>query len=196
VTNRDDTRSPRSSVEAILDATERLIFGRGPGKLRLSAVAAEAGISRQTLYKRFPTKHDLLAAFSTRQEQQFEASLMRAIQAQKSRARKLDAALRHLVTYLDGKMAQAVGVDPAFAIQTLSDSLATQVQAFVRVLGDAFDTVPAVRQRHLTREQAAEMFLRMAYSHYLIPHPHVEVLLANLRSFAGLSRHTITRAAG
>ena len=28
----------------------------------------------------------------------------------------------------------------------------------------------------------------MAFSHYLVPHPEPEVLLANLRSFAGLSR--------
>ncbi len=46
------------------------------------------------------------------------------------------------------------------------------------------------------REEAAELFLRIAYSHYLVPHPDSEVLLANLRSFAGLSRRSLTRAAG
>jgi hypothetical protein len=40
------------------------------------------------------------------------------------------------------------------------------------------------------------MFLRLAYSHYLVPHPDSEVLLANLRAFAGMSRRSLTRAAG
>ena len=71
-----------------------------------------------------------------------------------------------------------------------------QTASFVRLLGDAFETVPAVRQGHLTREQAAELFLRLAYSHYLVPHPDPEVLLANMRSFAGLPRRSITSAAG
>jgi hypothetical protein len=40
------------------------------------------------------------------------------------------------------------------------------------------------------------MFLRLAYSHYLVPHPDPEVLLADVRSFAGLPRRSITSAAG
>ncbi len=101
------------------------------------------------------------------------------------------------MTYLDGLMGpDPIGADPGFAIQSLAKSLQPQTASFVRLLGDAFETVPAVRLGHLTREQAAEMFLRVAYSHYLIPHPDPEVLLANLRSFAGMSRRSITRAAG
>ena len=56
--------------------------------------------------------------------------------------------------------------------------------------------VPAVRLGHLSRKQAADLFLRLAYSHYLVPHQDPEVLLANMRSFAGLSRRSITSAAG
>ena len=74
--------------------------------------------------------------------------------------------------------------------------MAPQTASFVRLLGDAFEAVPAVRLGHLSREQAAELFLRLAYSHYLVPHPDPELLLANLRSFAGLSRRSITTAAG
>ena len=40
------------------------------------------------------------------------------------------------------------------------------------------------------------MFLRLAYSHYLDQHPDPEVLLADVRSFAGLPRRSITSAAG
>jgi hypothetical protein len=89
-----------------------------------------------------------------------------------------------------------IGADPGFAIQSLASSLGPQTASLVRRLGDAFETVPAVRQGRLSREAAAEMFLRLAYSHYLVPHPDPEVLLADLRSFAGLPRRSITSAVG
>jgi len=180
-----------TSVEAILAATRRVIAARGPERLRMSAIAAAAGVSRPTLYKWFPTKTELLEALTTYEEQVFDARLREAIEAQRAPGRKLDAALRLLVTYLDGLMGpDPIGADPAFALQSLASSLGPQTTSLVRLLGDAFEAVPAVRRRHLSREEAAELFLRLAYSHYLIPHPDPEALLANLRSFAGLTQRT------
>jgi AcrR family transcriptional regulator len=193
----DATAKSTTSVEAILDATRRVIAERGPGKFTMSAIAATAGVSRPTLYKWFPTKEALLEALTAYEEELFDNRLQAVIEAQRTPARRLDAALRCLVTYLDGLMGpDPIGADPAFAIQSLAGSLATQTASFVGRLGDAFETVPAVRQGHLSREAAAEMFLRLAYSHYLVPHPDPEVLLADVRSFAGLPRRSITSAAG
>ncbi len=186
-----------TSVEAILTATRRVIAERGPGKFTMSAIAAAAGVSRPTLYKWFPTKDALLEALSAYEEELFDARLQAVIEAQRTPARRLDAALWCLVTYLDGLMGpDPIGADPGFAIQSLAGSLGPQTASLVRRLGDAFDTVPAVRQGRLSREAAAEMFLRLAYSHYLVPHADPEVLLADLRSFAGLPRRSITSAAG
>jgi AcrR family transcriptional regulator len=191
--------SPASamSIEAILAGARRVIAEQGPGKFTMSTVAAAAGVSRPTLYRWFPTKDALLEALTTYEEQLFDARLEAVITAQRSPGRRLDAALRCLVTYLDGLMGpDPIGADPGFAIQSLASSLAPQTASFVRLLGDAFEAVPAVRLGHLSREQAAELFLRLAYSHYLVPHPEPEVLLANIRSFAGLPRRSITSAAG
>jgi TetR/AcrR family transcriptional regulator, repressor for uid operon len=185
-----------TSVEAILEATRRVIAERGPGKLTLSAIAATAGVSRPTLYRWFPTKDALLDALTIYEEERFDQRLQAVIEVQPTPTRRLDAALRRLVTYLDGLMGpDPIGADPGFAIQSLASSLSPQTASFVRLLGDAFDAVPAVRLGHLSREQAAELFLRVAYSHYLVPHAKPEVLLASLRSFAGLSRRSVTRAA-
>jgi AcrR family transcriptional regulator len=184
-----------TSVEAILSATRRVIAERGPEKFTMSAIAAAAGVSRPTLYRWFPSKGELLEALTAYEEEQFDLRLQAVIDAQTTPARRLDAALEFLVTYLDGLMGpDPIGADPGFAIQSLARSLAPQTASFVRLLGNAFDAVPAVRRGHLSREGAAELFLRLAYSHYLVPHPDPEVLLADLRSFAGLSRRSITSA--
>jgi len=186
-----------SSVEAILAATRRVVAERGPSDFTMSAIAAEAGVSRPTLYKWFPTREELLEAFTAYEEDVFAARLQAVVDAERTPARRLDAAIRLLVTYLDGLMGpNPIGADPAYAIQSLAISLEPQTDAFVRLLGDAFKAVPAVRRGDLTREQAAELFLRLAYSHYLLPHPDPEELLANLRAFAGLSRRAVASAAG
>ena len=186
-----------TSVDAILSATRRVIAERGPEKLRMSAIAAAAGVSRPTLYKWFPTKVSLLEAFAAYEEEVFSARLEASINAERSPGRKLDAALRLVVTYLDGLMGpDPVGVDPAFALQSLAVALEPQKVALVRLLGDAFDALPAVRKGQLAPAQAAELLLRIAYSHYLLPHADPEALLADLRTFAGLPRRSITSAAG
>jgi AcrR family transcriptional regulator len=186
-----------ASTDLILEAARRTIAERGSEKLTLSAVAAAAGVSRPTLYRWFPSKADLLAALTLYETQRFDAGLQSAVAAHRTAARKLDAALRYLVTYLDESLgAEAIGVDPEFALQGLADELAPHVDVLVRLLGDAFARVPAVRNGALSREQAAEIFLRLAYSHYLVPHSDPEVLLAAMRSFAGLPRRSMRKVAG
>jgi len=186
-----------TSREAILAAARRAIVERGPGKLTLSSIAASAGVSRPTLYRWYPTKDVLLAAIAVYEEEQFDRGLRAAIDARRAPARRLDAALHYLVTYLDDVLGpDPIGAEPRFALASLERSLPVQRRALVRYLGDAFDQVPAVRGGELSNEQAAELFLRLTYSHYLIPHPEPEMLLANLRSFAGLPRRSPIGATG
>jgi AcrR family transcriptional regulator len=186
-----------ASRDVILAATRHAIAARGPEKLTMSAVATAAGVSRPTLYRWFPTKDDLLAAISVYEEEQFDLGVRALVVAHRSPARRLDAFLAFAVNYLDGLIGpDPIGADPRFALQSLARSLPAQVETLARLLGDALQQVPAVRSGALTSEQAAEMFLRVAISHYLVPHPDPDLLLANLRSFAGLPRRASIRATG
>lgn len=163
----------------------------------MSAVAQAAGVSRPTLYRWFPTKTDLLAGITEHETERFTRSLEEVLAAHRSPRRRLDAAIRHLVTYLDVTVGVgSVNVDIEFALQSLALSLETQSETIAELLGAALDEVPSVRVRALTRKQAAEMFLRLAYSHYLMPHPEPEVLLTAMRGFAGIVGGSVSRAAG
>lgn len=189
--------SNSNTAPAIVAAARQAIAERGSGKLSLSAVAARAGVSRPTLYRWFPTRDHLLEAVATEEEQEFYAGMRVAIGAHRAPAGQLDAALRYLVLYLDESQAiDPIGADPEFVVLGFRRILPTQVETLVAVLGDALTQVPAVRAGTLTRAQAAEMFLRLAYSHYLLPHPDPEMLLANIRGFAGLPQNAATRAVG
>jgi AcrR family transcriptional regulator len=173
--------------EAIVAAAKRTIRARGPEKLTISAVAAEAGVSRPTLYRWFPTKTLLLGAITAYEVEQFDRGLQALALEHRQPARRLDAGLRYLVTFLDESMgADAIRVDPGFSLQSLADSHEPHVKSLARVLGDAFDEVPAVGGGSVTREQAADIFLRIAYSHYLVPHADPDELLATMRALAGL----------
>jgi AcrR family transcriptional regulator len=186
-----------TSADLILAAARRAIAEKGPGKLTLSAIAAAAGVSRPTLYRWFPTKDDLLAALTEYERAQFYEGLRAEIDLHRTPARRLDAALWYLVTYLDESMGpDPIGVDPGFSLRSLNESLEAQVAAFVRLLGPALDLVPAVGARVMGRDEAAEMFLRVAYSHYLVPHPHPEALLVTMRTFAGLPGRSWARSVG
>ncbi len=149
------------------------------------------------MYRWFPTRNHLLEAVAAEEEQEFYVGMRVAIDAHRAPARQLDAALRYLVLYLDEAQApDPIEADPEFVLLGFRRILPMQVEVLVSVLGDTLEEVPAVRARALTRAQAADLFLRLAYSHYLLPHPDPEVLLANIRGFAGLRRSTVTRAVG
>jgi AcrR family transcriptional regulator len=184
-----------TTSEVILAAARRTIRARGPEKLTLSAVATEAGVSRPTIYRWFPTKSLLLGAITAYEVEQFDVGLQALAERHRDPVRRLDAALRYLVTYLEETIgSDSVHADPEFSLQGLADSLQPHVKSLARVLGDALDEVPTVRAGTVTPEQAAEMFLRLAYSHYLVPDRHPERLLSTVRAFAGLPRRRRSRA--
>ena len=58
-------RSVSSSVERILAAADQLFYARGIRAVGVDAVAAEAGVSKRTLYNHYPSKDALIAAYLT-----------------------------------------------------------------------------------------------------------------------------------
>lgn len=178
---------PRSA-DAIVAAACRLLAELGSHeRLTLSAVAEAAQVSRPTLYRWFATREDLLEAISFHQENRFYEGLVQSLDMEDTAAGRLDAALGYLVTYLDETFgASSPLLEPGFTVRSLAASLPKQKATWVRLIGDSLARVPAVEAGELSVEQAAELFLRLAYSHYLVPSSEPGVLLHCMRSMAGL----------
>jgi len=63
----------------LLDAAERLFYARGIGAVGVDLVAEEAGVTKRTLYQRFGSKGDLVAAYLRRRAHRWQVDLLDAL---------------------------------------------------------------------------------------------------------------------
>jgi len=142
--------------ERILAATAAVLGRQGMTKLSLSEVAAQAGVSRPTLYRWFASKQELLEAFVVWERSFYERGVAKAV-AGLPPGQRLDAALRVIVEYQRSYPGfRMVDIEPEQVIARMSQAL------------------PAMRaglQRLIPGPQAAEIaatIVRVAVSHYLV----------------------------
>ena len=165
--------------ERILRATFKVLCRHGYGKLNLSDVAAQAGISRPTLYKFFSSKDDLLAAFSVFELQLLREDLDRAIGDRTGRKR-VEALLQFLVDFYGSyQMRGLIEIEPGLVLDQMARALPELVGLIAPVLaGQASDP-----------EAVAMALLRLSVCHYLVPSYDSAVsdrLLDQLRVAAGV----------
>lgn len=180
---------PGTTARSILEAARRVVEASGSRGFTLTAVAAEAGVSRPTLYRWFPSKPILLAALAADAVDRFDRGLHDVLAGSAAPRERLHAALRYIVRYLDDTAAgsRAIQTETSFAVQSLADTITSHVQLLVDLLGDALDCIPAVADGHVSPHEATEILLRVAYSHYLVPHPDPDELLRALCGIAGIA---------
>src|SRR5882672_6901392 len=58
-------RSVSSAAERILAAADKLFYAQGIRAVGVDTIAAEAGVSKRTLYNHYPSKDALIAAYLT-----------------------------------------------------------------------------------------------------------------------------------
>ncbi len=183
VASRPSADADPSIRRRILAATFVVLSRNGRRKLQLSDVAAEAKVSRPTLYRYFGSKEGLLEAFALYEQDNFDAGLAAAITGLTGRDR-LDAALRFIVefqsTYSLGSLAD---IEPEHVLQQMQRVLPIIHERVARIIpGD-------------DSEVAAAAVVRIAVCHYLIGGGTPEQFLAELRHAAGIgpSRRRLPR---
>ncbi|QUR65917.1 TetR/AcrR family transcriptional regulator [Mycobacterium spongiae] len=163
-----------STRQRILTATAQVLGRNGQTKLSLSEVAAEAGVSRPTLYRWFASKDDLLSAFSHYERQVFERGLARATAGLKG-TDKLDAALRFIVDYQHSYSGvRMVDVEPEHVLTQVAGAIPEMRAGLQRLLPGPNAAVKAAT------------VIRIAVSHYLVRSDDADQFLAQLRHAVGI----------
>ncbi|EID16218.1 TetR/AcrR family transcriptional regulator [Mycolicibacterium phlei] len=169
------TPDDQSTRRRILAATFVVLARDGRRRLQLSDVAAEAGVSRPTLYRHFGSKEGLLEAFALYEQDNFDAGIAAAITGLTG-AERLDAALRFIVrfqsTYSLGSLAD---VEPEHVLQQMKRVLPIMHERIARIIPGP------------DSEVAAAAVVRIAVCHYMIGGGTPEQFLAELRHAAGLA---------
>lgn len=185
------TKSSLSSPDAeqstrrrILAATFVVLARDGRRRLQLSDVAAEAKVSRPTLYRYFGSKEGLLEAFGLYEQDNFDSGIAAAMVGLTG-ADRLDAALRFIVefqsTYSLGSLAE---IEPEHVLHQMKRALPIMHDRIARIIpGDDSDI-------------AASAVVRIAVCHYVVAGGSPDQFLAELRHAAGLgtSRRRLRRA--
>ncbi len=162
--------------DRILRATFKVLCRHGYGKLNLSDVAAQAGISRPTLYKFFKSKDDLLSAFSDFELQLLREDLDRAVSGHTG-GKRVDALLQFLVDFYSSyQMRGLIEIEPSLVLDQMATSLPILVDLVAPVLAGQVDDPNVV----------AQTLVRLAVCHYLIPGYDDDRMLEQLRGAAGV----------
>jgi AcrR family transcriptional regulator len=174
VASRQTADAEQSTRRRILAATFVVLARDGRRKLQLSDVAAEAKVSRPTLYRYFGSKEGLLEAFGLYEQDNFDAGIAAAV-AGLSGPDRLDAALQFIVdfqsTYSLGSLAET---EPEHVLYQMKRVLPIMHERITRIIpGEPSDI-------------AAAAVVRIAVCHYMIGGDSSDQFLAELRHAAGL----------
>ena len=184
VASRPSSDAEQSTRRRILAATFVVLARDGRRKLQLSDVAAEAGVSRPTLYRYFGSKDGLLEAFGLYEQDNFDSGIAAAM-AGLTGADRLDAALRFIVefqsTYSLGSLAD---IEPEHVLHQMKRVLPIMHERIARIIPGEDSGI------------AASAVVRIAVCHYMIAGGSPDQFLAELRHAAGLdtSRRRLQRA--
>ena len=89
-------RRPRDDADRILDAALELAASDGWTRLTLGRIAAAAGVSLAELYRHYPSKPAVLAAFVARIDEAMAAPVGEALTEESARDRLFDVIMRRL----------------------------------------------------------------------------------------------------
>jgi AcrR family transcriptional regulator len=166
----------RPTAVRILDAAAEVLARTGPRRLSLSDVAAEAGVSRPTLYKWFPSKEMLLEAFGRHEQQKYDAGIA-AVIAGLGDDQRLDAVLEFIVEFQHSySLRRMVDVEPEHVLTQMA-----------RVLPIMRGRLEALFPRP-DGGTVASIVTRIALSHALLPDDDPAAFLHELRTAASVGR--------
>src|SRR5690242_3902892 len=157
------------TAQRILDAAYRCVDALGVARTTMEDVARRAGVTRQTIYRYFPSKEDLMMALVLREEDGFIEGTRAAFAAGET----LDEAIYQGVLYCLRLARKHPLLDRLLRTdaESLLPYLTTRAGPLIRRARDAF--LQEIGRKAWVRanvsEQAADLAVRMTLSYALTP---------------------------
>jgi len=176
------TRAFTPTEERILIAALGLIGRQGVQRLGMAQIADAAGVARGTLYRYFPSRDHVLAAAADYDEVRFRAGLDEVLASVRGPDERIGAFVGFAFDFIRSHPARPLfESEPGFVLSYLLDHLPAMRSELIGRLGDALDTVPAVRNGYLDRERLADVIVRLFVSSWIIPETDEASLVDSLR---------------
>jgi len=175
-----------SAEERVLDAARRCVDRWGLSKLTIDDVAAEAGVSRATLYRLFPGGKDVMFdALRVRELQEFFSGMRDDLHHVESlldfSVQVAGYAIREMRN--DEHLAMMLATEEGTALKSLT------VEGLPRILRVASEYITPLIGEFLAPEESAvyvELLARLVISYFLAPSEHFD--LADPESATNLFR--------
>lgn len=180
-------RSFSPTEERILIAALGLIGRQGVQRLGMAQIADAAGVARGTLYRYFPSREHVLDAAADYDEMRFRSGLDEAMALAHLPQDRIAAFVGYAFDFIRNHPARPLfETEPGFVLSYLLDHLPAMRGELIVRLGDALDTVPAVKDGDLGRDQLADVIVRLFMSSWIIPESDEASLVHTLSCFLQL----------
>jgi AcrR family transcriptional regulator len=175
------SRTFTPTEERILIAALGLIGRQGVQRLGMAQIADAAGVARGTLYRYFPSRDHVLAAAADYDEARFSAGLDEVLDSVIAPEARIGAFVTYAFDFIRSHPARSLfESEPGFVLSYLLDHLPALRSELTERLGDALDTVPAVKEGDLGRDQLADVIVRLFASSWIIPESDETELVQSL----------------
>lgn len=143
----------------------------GVRKVSMTDVSIEAGISRGTLYRYFPTKEDLLAALATYIADEYRMAIKRAVEAEPDLERRVGVVIDGIVQFLAARpqLERLIEAEPEFVMGIWRGNFGDLLAPIRDAIAPAFTSPETGRRRTRDLDVVAETILRLALSYQVIP---------------------------
>ena len=156
---------------AVLDATSVLLAGHGTRGWTVDDVALSAGVGRATVYRRFPSRDDLMRSAITRDARRFFAAIADSVRSVETLEDKVvHGFVAGLRLARVSPLTSLLRADPAAAMSLLGSESLLRTAALA--LTERYEALTGTRLDRSARAQvevSAEALVRLGISFVLIP---------------------------
>lgn len=166
---RPDPRAART-IENIVNAAQAVMMRHGTPRITAQEVCREAGVSRGTLYRYFPSIEAVLEAVVLRLRTETDEELKHAMEGYVTPTERFAAFLKYSVSNNETKRgSQFLNVEPAFVLRYFDSNFDHFIARVLTALESVFDAWEADIGAQVDRAAIAEMMVRLALSETVVP---------------------------